>query len=155
MQSIESESGTSQRLPRCDEAPIWDIFAARTLNRTVEIAIRIGLIDALGEPLQVDDVSRRVGIGRRAASALMRVLVGAGLAELRDGEASLTDLARDYLVTDSPFYKGVLFQSISDEELELLLKVHLQDGMPRPMTVRWLRGSRSPWSRRSPCRTIR
>lgn len=69
------------------------------------------------------------------------MLGASGLVRVAAGRLELTALAREYFLEASPFFKGALFRLISDEEMELLREVHLQDGLPRPATARWLLGT--------------
>src|SRR5689334_14243763 len=121
-------------VPRCDEKPIFDLYAAQMQTRVVEICLRIGLFDALREPQTANELRRRLSIGERAVDSLVSVLAALGLVKRPDNAIQLTDLAREYLLRDSPFFKGFIFRFISDKEFEFIRAVHLQDGYPRPDT---------------------
>jgi 3-hydroxy-5-methyl-1-naphthoate 3-O-methyltransferase len=131
---------TTTRVPTCDERPIFDLFAAQMQSRVTEIALRIGLFEVLREPCRVSSLCEMVRIGRRAADALLAVLASCELVELTGSFIHLTDIAREYLLVDSPFFKGHLFHTINDNELDLLRNVHLQDHFMRPTTRQWLGG---------------
>jgi acetylserotonin N-methyltransferase len=110
-------------------------------SRVVEIALRIGLFEALRQPSTLPAVAASLSIGGRATEAIVAVLAARGLVLLENGNARLSGIAREYFLEESPFFKGALFRLISEEEMELLREVHLQDGLPRPATARWLLGT--------------
>lgn len=126
--------------PRCDERQIFDLFAAQVQTRVTEIALRIGMFEALKEPSEVAALAATLTIGERATESLLTVLSAAQLVEISASTVGLTDIAREYLLSESPFFKGALFQNISNDEVDLLRKVHLQDDVPRPITTQWLAG---------------
>lgn len=126
--------------PKCDERQIFDLFAAQVQTRVTEIALRIGMFEALKEPSEVAALASTLTIGRRATECLLTVLSAAQLVEISASAVGLTDIAREYLLSESPFFKGALFQNISSDEINLLQKVHLQDDTPRPITKQWLAG---------------
>ena len=126
--------------PQYDERPIFDLYAAHMHYRVVEIALRIGMFEALREPGDVVLLCKKLSIGRRAAEVLLAVLAASGLVDLSSPDARLTGIAREYLLEDSPFFKGSVFHLIPDEEFAALRDVHLRDDFPRPITQQWLAG---------------
>jgi hypothetical protein len=128
------------KAPKLDERPIFDIFAAQMQTKVTEIALRIGMFEALREPSNITDLSVKLDIGSRAADALLAVLCACRLVESSGCTFCLTGISREYLLADSPFFKGTLFRLIPNDEFELLHRVHLQDDTPRPMTIQWRAG---------------
>lgn len=126
--------------PECDERPIFDIFSAHMQTRIVEIAVRIGFFEALQSPQSLGTVANKIFIGLRATKIITAVLRSLGLVATRNDQIELTEISREYLLQCSPFYKGEFFRLISQEEMELLRKVHLQDNTARPTTTQWLAG---------------
>lgn len=126
--------------PRVDERPVFDLFAAHVQSRITEIALRLGLFEALSTPRSIDSLRRHLAIGHQAIEATLAVLAGCGLITLSTGMVALTPLAEEYLVERSPFFKGPMFCLITPDEMDLIRQVHLQDGLPRPETARWLVG---------------
>jgi hypothetical protein len=126
--------------PEWDDGPIFDLFAAHMQTRITEIAVRIGMFEALREPVDISDLCVTLSIGRRAAESFVAVLAASGLAEVNGETAHLTDIAREYFLADSPFFKGALFKLIPDDEYELVRRVHLREESFRPTTQRWLAG---------------
>jgi hypothetical protein len=126
--------------PECDERPIFDLFAAHMQSRVTEIALRMGMFEALREPSNIAALCSKVSIGQRAGEALLAVLAACRLVTISAANVQLTDVAREYLLADSPFFKGALFRLIPDEEFNMLRRIHLLDESPRPVTKQWLAG---------------
>jgi hypothetical protein len=127
--------------PQHDERPIFDLYAARAQSMIIEVALKIGMFDALRDPITASGLSERLSIGVRGTEILVAVLISSGLVTSSNGRLHLAAIAREYLTDESPFFKGPWFCAISSEELELIRSVHLQDGLPRPHTARWLDGT--------------
>jgi ubiquinone/menaquinone biosynthesis C-methylase UbiE len=127
--------------PLHDERPIFDLFASHFQTRVVETAVRLGIFDALCTPLSVASLRQRIAIGEQATEAIVSVLAASGLITNESGQLALTPIAREYLTSDSPFFKGDMFNLISDDELRLMREVHFQDGRARPATSQWLAGT--------------
>lgn len=68
--------------PTLDELPVSDLFAASMQSRTVEIALRIGLIEALQAPETQDEFRATLGIAARALEVLLSVLAASVLIDL-------------------------------------------------------------------------
>jgi ubiquinone/menaquinone biosynthesis C-methylase UbiE len=126
--------------PLHDDRLIFDVFAAHMQSRVTEISIRIGLFEALRQPSSIQVLCRSLSIGLRAAQTLVTVLAALGLVDISSNMVRLSGTAREYLLADSPFFKGNLFRLIPDEELQLLQAVHLRDDVRRPATQQWLAG---------------
>src|SRR5688572_11676326 len=114
-------------VPHADERAVFDIHAAAIHAVSVEIALRIGMFEALREPLTAGDIAARLLIGRRGTEILLAVLASTRLVRAVGDRYRLTDLARDYLLADSPFFKGALFQTLPADKMELIRAVRLQD----------------------------
>ena len=127
-------------IPLHDEKLVFDLFVAQIQTRVVEIAVRIGMFEALREPTNKSTLGARLSIGKRATNALVSVLAASGLVSLSSDTIALTGVAREYMLRDSPFFKGGMFHNIPSKELEMLREVHLQDGLVRPITARWNAG---------------
>jgi acetylserotonin N-methyltransferase len=129
--------------PIYDEAPIFDLFAATTLGRVIEIALRVGMFEALAEPRPLDALSLELNIGNRPTATLLTVLAASGLATVSGTDnrtVTLTGVSREYFLSGSPYFKGTLFRTIPDDEMALMRDVHLQDCFVRPQTSRWVAG---------------
>lgn len=127
-------------MPQYDERPIFDLYAAHMHSWVVEIALRIGMFEALREPHDIVFLCKKLSIGRRAAESLLAVLAASGLVDLYPADVRLTGIAREYMLEESPFFKGSVFCLIPDEEFALLRDVHLRDDTLRPVTQQWLAG---------------
>ena len=126
--------------PQHDERRVFDIHAAGTHAVSVEIALRIGMFEVLREPIDAADLAACLLIGQRGTETLLAVLASTGLVSACNGRYSLTGLAREYFLPDSPFFKGALFQTLSADTMEMIRTARLQDGPTRPQTTCWLAG---------------
>ncbi|MEM1059036.1 MAG: methyltransferase [Verrucomicrobiota bacterium] len=93
--------------PPCNDNLLWDINMSFIHFPTLLVADELGLFALLdGEPLTRDEVGARLSIGPRANSAMLGVLASLGLLRDRGGRYYLSDVAKTYLLPDSPYYWG-------------------------------------------------
>lgn len=98
------------RKPRTDDRPIWDIFLAARGYQAVLVAHELGLFPLLAErPRELREICDSLRIARRPAEALLAIAISLGLARLDGDRYSLTELAEDYLLQESPTYFGRVF----------------------------------------------
>ncbi len=91
--------------------PLLDTHVAMMLARTIMVATRLGVFEALAsEPLSIDKVAAYCGSDPRATEKLLTALAGAGYVRLEQGQYALAPVARTWLLKDSP-------QSLRDKML--------------------------------------
>ena len=96
----------------------WGVSAGASLAQYVEWSSRTGLLAMLAsrDGCSAAEVCRETVLSEGGAEALLGVLISMGFAEGAGGGYALTELAREYLVPDSPYYVGEgLFWNCTDD----------------------------------------
>lgn len=107
--SMEKPVGAIRK-PRTDDRRIWDIFLAARGYQAVLVAHELGLFRLLAErPRALAEICQVLRIARRPAEALLAIVSSLGLARLDGDGYSITELAEDYLLEESPTYFGRVF----------------------------------------------
>jgi SAM-dependent methyltransferase len=89
--------------PKTDDRPIWDILAGIFGYPALLVSHDLKLFSLLAEkPRTLAEVCDALRIESRPAAALLSVNASLGLVQVEDALYSLTPLAADYLVEDSP-----------------------------------------------------
>lgn len=93
--------------PASDERKIWDIINVGFVGfKTFLVAHELGLFSLLAQPKTLAEICETLHIERRAAEALVSMNVSLGLLEINNEAYTLTQLAKDYLLENSPTYVG-------------------------------------------------
>jgi 2-polyprenyl-3-methyl-5-hydroxy-6-metoxy-1,4-benzoquinol methylase len=94
-------------LPTCDDRPIWDTWFSAYSFPALTAADELGIFAALAaQPDTSTGVAGRLQLSERGAGILLALLAALGFLSRHDGRFHVTDLARNYLLADSPFYWG-------------------------------------------------
>ena len=106
--------------PTCSDGPIWNVWLAAFHAPTLAIADELGLFAALRErPRTADEVAAALEIDARAGEAMLGLDDSAsGFLVHADARFPLTDVARNYLLPESPFYWGGYLNRIRNVPLE-------------------------------------
>lgn len=105
--------------PTCSDSPIWNVWLGAFHAPALAIADELGLFAALREqPRNPDEVAAALNIDMRAAEALLGLMAALGFLTHTDARFHLTDVARTYLLAESPFYWGGFLQRIRNVPLE-------------------------------------
>jgi hypothetical protein len=112
---------TSQviRKPKTDERLLWDILLGGYAYRTLLVAYHLKLFPLLAEqPLTAVKVAETLNIQIRPTNALLTFCTAAGILDFNNDLYSLTSLAEDYLLENSPtFFGGLLELHIANDAL--------------------------------------
>ena len=110
------------RKPRSDDRRLWDVYWGAYGYFAVHIAHGEGVFTFLAEgPSTLVDICDAKGLKRRAAEAILSVCSAYGFLSLEDGQYTLTPLAEDYLLPDSPtYFGGQLTWNLSHPEIVTL-----------------------------------
>ncbi len=105
--------------PKTDDRPIWDILAGIFGYPALLVSHDLKLFSLLAEsPRTLAEVCDALRIESRPAAALLSVNASLGLVQVEDDLYSLTPLAADYLVEDSPTsFSGFLDMWIANYSL--------------------------------------
>jgi hypothetical protein len=107
------------RNPSCSDGPIWNVWLAAFHAPSLAVADEIGVFSALRDaPLTSEQLARALSIELRASEAMLGLLAALGFLAQADTRFHLTDVARDYLLPDSPYYWGGFLQRIRDIPLD-------------------------------------
>jgi O-methyltransferase domain/Dimerisation domain len=95
------------RRPRSDDRALWDIIMGVYGFQAVLLAHDLKLFPLLAAgPRTLDEVAAALQIACRPAMAIVQVCTSLGLVREEEGRYSLTPLAEDYLLEESPVYFG-------------------------------------------------
>jgi SAM-dependent methyltransferase len=101
-----------------DDRPLWAMTQAALHLPAMMTALRRGLLEALGrESRSIADLARRTATSERGTGILLRFLQSAGFARIEGELASLTPVARTYLLRDSDAYWGGMFERLGSIDL--------------------------------------
>ncbi|HXJ36820.1 MAG TPA: class I SAM-dependent methyltransferase [Candidatus Eisenbacteria bacterium] len=118
--------------------PFVDSWATFIFARTVMVAVRIGLFDALEEgPLEAPEIAQRCGTDARGTTKLLGALAASGYVELAGTRYALTALARKWLLASSPqSLRDVILLRFVDWEWLGELERFVRTGAPVDMHAR-------------------
>lgn len=105
--------------PTCSDSSIWDVWLSAFHAPALAIADEVGLFAALRErPLNADELAANIQVDLPAAEALLGLMSALGFVTHADQRFHLTDVARTYLLPESPFYWGGFLDRIRKIPLE-------------------------------------
>ena len=103
----DSANTVPPRLPPCEDTLIWDVFLSAFTYPTVTVADEMGLFPLMAKSAATtEELAAKLSIGPRSTEALLGILTALRLLKKESGQFQLTELARSYLLPDSPFYWG-------------------------------------------------
>jgi hypothetical protein len=117
------KSAATYDAPTADDRRLWDLWLSGLHQPAIVAAEEAGLFTALADaPASSADLAARLGFDERATGILVRLLAALRLLIARDGRYHLTDEARIYLVTSSPWYWApMLSVAVNDSHRARLL----------------------------------
>jgi len=105
--------------PTCSDGLIWNVWLAAFHAPTLAIADGIGLFALLRDrALSTAQVAGTLAIDFRAAEAMLGLMTALGFLTHANGEFQLNEVAREYLLPESPFYWGGYLKRIRDVPLD-------------------------------------
>jgi len=125
-------------LPHSEDRPIWDIWLSMHNLPAMAVAEEVGLFSSLAErPMSAAELAQRLGFNRRATEVLLCMLRALGLLVSREGRYGLADIARSYLLADSPYYWGPLlrtFGMLPQQRAALIRALRASHDLPTAVT---------------------
>jgi len=116
-------------IPTCSDQPIWDAWLAAFHAPTLAIADGLGVFAAIRDsPATSAELGETLSVELRAVEAITGLLAALGFVAQTDGRFALTDVARTYLLPESPFYWGPLLARVREVPLDCK---RLLDGLRR------------------------
>lgn len=125
-------------VPAIDDRPVYDVVAAKYAFPTLAMSVEIGLFDHFSQQARtIPEIAGRLKLSQRAAEALMSVVAAMGFLKCQqDGRFGLTNVARTYLLPESPFYRRDL-AGINSLEVNQLRRALQSQGEPvQPFAVK-------------------
>ena len=108
--------------------PLGDTIVAMTLARTIMVATKLGVFEALAKAeCNAQDIATRCGLDQHATEALLFALAGAGYVRSKGKRYALAPVAQKWLLKSSPrsLYDYMLFNFLNwswDERFEDFLR---------------------------------
>ena len=104
-------------MPSCDDKPIWDLWLSSMWLPALTVAAELGVFEALeSEPATATALADRLELRPRACEILLRMLAALDvLGRKRDTEGTrytMSEIARNFLLRESPFYWGHVWPSV-------------------------------------------
>jgi acetylserotonin N-methyltransferase len=113
--------------PSVPDRQLWDMVLSVHTLPSLKVADESGIFMSLAaQPATITELSEHLGFDRRALAALIKMLAALGLLARQEGRFRLTELARIYLLKDSPFYWGPLIAKYDGEGQRLMLEEALR-----------------------------
>jgi hypothetical protein len=133
--------------PVVDDRPLWDIWLSVHRLQTLSAAHELGIFEALADDSMTPaELAMRYGLDRRATDVVLAMLGGLGLVRAENDVYELTDVARTYLLPDSPFDWGPLISRIGvipDMHHQLVQVLRGAKTISQPANA-WAQGQMSP-----------
>jgi O-methyltransferase domain/Dimerisation domain len=99
--------------PSCDDRRIWDLWLGFYHLPTLAVADELGVFAAVARgPVSCEGLAAELGLQPREAEAMAGVLVSLGLLARLEGRLYLTELAREFLLPESPYYWGGFLERV-------------------------------------------
>jgi len=131
--------------PTVDDRTIWDLWLSQYQLPVVVASDELGLFARLhAAPAGCEQLAKELSLTSRGAESLLAALAASGYLLKRDGRFQLTDLARTYLLPESPFYWVPMLRRVGSGGMlaEALLASLRKDNLEADdrVTVRWEKG---------------
>lgn len=105
--------------PTCSDGPIWNVWLSAFHAPALAIADELGVFAALRDhALSSELLATTLSIDQRAAEAMLGLMTALGFLAQVDGAFILTEVAREYLLPESPYYWGGYLRRIRDVPLD-------------------------------------
>ncbi|MCP5003503.1 MAG: ubiquinone/menaquinone biosynthesis protein [Planctomycetes bacterium] len=104
-----------QEPPTCDDRLLWDVWLSTYHFPTLTVADELGLFPLLEKkPVPANEIAKSLSLGPRATEAVLGVLTSLGFLSQHHGRFSITEVSRNFLLPDSPYYWGGVLHSNRD-----------------------------------------
>lgn len=105
--------------PRTTDEPIWAAWMSAFHLPTVAVADELRLFDIVRDHgRSAAEIASALQIEPRATEAIAALMASLGFLMFADGRYALTDVARTYLLSDSPYYWGGMLQRVRDNPID-------------------------------------
>jgi hypothetical protein len=98
--------------PTTDDRQIWDVWLSMWWLPSVTVADELAIFDALASnPCAASDLARALDLDERGVMILLGMLAALGFLVSKEGRFHISDVTRNFLLHDEPFYWGSVFAS--------------------------------------------
>ncbi|MBA2487686.1 MAG: ubiquinone/menaquinone biosynthesis protein [Nitrospira sp.] len=109
----QRKTAASLEPPTCDDLLIWDTWMSVFHFPTLTVADELGLFTYLDKaPASAEEVAKHFALSPRATESLLGVLSSLGFVSQRGGTFYVTEVTRNFLLPESPYYWGGLLQLV-------------------------------------------
>ncbi len=132
--------------PTCDDRPLWDLWLSFHHAPVLCLADEVGLFPFLArEPRTQEEVAEVLAFSKRGTEAVLGILTSLGLLSHHLDRFHLTDLSRNYLLPENPFYWGGMLHRLRAHPATEAIRAALQSDIDRErITDAWERGQVDP-----------
>ena len=95
--------------PVIDDTKIWDAMLSLYNSPAIALALELEVFETLREPANIDTFVSRTGFNERGSSALLAMLKSLDLLDRHDGQYTLNNLSRTYMLKESSYFWGPFF----------------------------------------------
>ncbi|MBX3160049.1 MAG: methyltransferase domain-containing protein [Deltaproteobacteria bacterium] len=130
------------------DSAIWDVWLSAFHAPALAVADDLGMFAALARaPATSGEVATALHVEARAADTLLGLMASLGFLTRLDGRFHLTDVARTYLLPESPYYWGGFLRRIRDNPIDCK---KIADSLRRGTAMRDARVTGELWGRPQP-----
>ena len=157
MQSIKSAKNAKKKgatpesaikeipeLPTCDDKRIWDVWTSLFHLPALTVADELGLFTFLDKtPATPAEVAAHFSLQKNPTQALLGVLTSLGVLVQHQNRFYLTEVSRNYLLPETPYYCGGLLHALHDTPpLHFLIQDTLKRNSTRDTSITSLWGGK-------------
>jgi hypothetical protein len=113
----QKDSENAQAIQIQDDRPLWDVVLGIYGYPALLLAHKLKVFPLLADgALTLPAICDRLNIKRRPAEAILTTATATGFLSLQDGHYSLTPVAEQYLLEESPHYFGYFWDLMIDDD---------------------------------------
>lgn len=109
---MSAKSDAPLELPTCDDQLLWDISLGALNMPALIVAEEVGLFPFLEKtPATPEEVAAQFSLNTQATEAFLGVLASLGFLIKHQDRFYITEVSRNYLLPESPYYWGTLLRA--------------------------------------------
>ncbi|MGB3641622.1 MAG: methyltransferase [Rivularia sp. (in: cyanobacteria)] len=102
----------------CDDGLLWETWMSMFHFPTLTVADELGLFTLIAQaPKTASEVSQSLCLTERATEALLGVITSLGYLVQQNSKFNLTQVSRNFLLPQSPYYWGGMFKLMANNPL--------------------------------------
>lgn len=139
------------KLPDAQDNFMWDIWTSMYHLSIITVADELGLfVQLTNKNLNITQLAKALQLSRRSIEVLVNPLVCFGLLHQNNNTFDLTPTAKTYILPESPFYWGAIFEAQRNREEHKKILDAINSGSDqllfegKTITDMWKQGSITP-----------